>query len=145
MVVRCAAAVGLTHLNHSPGLGIESGAWGDGQMRITVELRTGHSHHDDYIARLTGQSAVLSGDGWSVPVQVAAVTMGTSEEEPQEPEGSPFGPGVILGEGTATWAAVIRTARGEIRLASSFLPYVTAAELLRAGLDETLRRIEQAG
>ena len=91
-MVRCAAAVGLTHLNHGPGPGIESGAWGDGQMRITVELRTGHSHHDDYIARLPGQSAVLSGDGWSVPVQVAAVTMGTSEEEPQEPEGSPFGP-----------------------------------------------------
>jgi len=113
-------------------------------MKITVELRTGHSHHDDYIARLAGQSAVLSGDGWSVPVQVAAVTMGTSDEEP-EAEGSPFGPGVILGEGTATWAAVIRTARGEIRLASSFLPYAAAAELLRAGLDETLRRIEQAG
>ena len=47
-MVRCAAAVGLTHLNHGPGPGIESGAWGDGQMRITVELRTGHSHHDDW-------------------------------------------------------------------------------------------------
>ena len=112
-------------------------------MRITVELRTGHRHHDDYIARLAGQTAVLSGDGWSVPVQVAAVAMGTNDEEPEEPAGSPFGPGIILAEGTASWAAVIRTARGEIRLASSFLPYTAAAKLLRAGLDETQRRIEQ--
>jgi hypothetical protein len=114
-------------------------------MKITVELRTEPSHHDDYLAQLAGETAVLSGDGWSVPVKVAAVTMGASDEEPEEPQGSPFGPGVILGEGTAAWAAVVRTARGEIRLASSVLPYATAAELLRAGLDETMRRVEQGG
>jgi hypothetical protein len=71
--------------------------------------------------------------------------MRTSDGEPEESQGSPFGPGVILDEGTAKWAAVIRTTRGEIRLASSFPPYTTAAELLRAGLDETLRRVEQGG
>jgi hypothetical protein len=125
-------------------VGIDPGWWGDGRMRITVKLRTGHRRHNDYIARLPGESAVLSGDGWSVPVTVAAVTMRTSDGEPEEPPGSPSGPGVIFDEGTATWAAVIRTVRGEI-LASSFLPYTTAAELLRAGLDETRRRIEQGG
>jgi hypothetical protein len=114
-------------------------------MRITVELRTEHRHHNDYIARLPGESAVLSGDGWSVPVTVAAVTMPTSDGEPEEPPGGPSGPGVIFDQGTAQWAAVIRTVRGEIQLASSFLPYTTAAELPRAGLDETLRRIEQGG
>ena len=114
-------------------------------MRIIVELRTEHGRHDDYVARLPGQSAVLSGDGWPVPVMVAAVTMRTGDGEPEEPPGSPSGPGVIFDEGTAKWAAVIRTVRGEIRLASSFLPYTSAAELLRAGLDETLRRIERGG
>jgi hypothetical protein len=144
-VVRCAAAVGLTHLNQSLGLGIDPGWWGDGRMRITVELRTGHRRHNDYIARRPGESAVLSGDGWSVPVTVAAVTRRTSDGEPEEPPGGPSGPGVIFDEGAAHWAAVIRTVRGEIRLASSFLPSTTAAELLRAGLDETLRCIEQGG
>jgi hypothetical protein len=137
--------VGLTHWNQSLGLGIDPGMVGDGRMRITVELRTEHSHHNEYIARLPGESAVLSGDGWSVPVTVAAVTARTSDGEPEEPPGGPSGPGVIFDEGTAKWAAVIQTVRGEIRLASSFLPYTTAAELLRAGLDETLRRIEQDG
>jgi hypothetical protein len=132
-------------LNQCRGLGIDPAWWGDGQMRITVELRTEHSHHNDYLARLPGETAVLSGDGWSVPVTVAAVTARNSDGEPEEPPGSPSGPGVIFDEGTATWAAVIRTVRGEIQLASSFLPYTTAAELLRAGLDETMRRIEQGG
>jgi hypothetical protein len=80
-----------------------------------------------------------------VPVTVAAVAIRTSDEEPEEPEGSPLGPGVILNEGTEKWAAVIQTTRGELRLASSFLPDTTAAQLLQAGLDETLRRIEQGG
>jgi hypothetical protein len=131
-----------THLSQSLGLGIDGGSWGDGGMKITVELRTEPSHHNDYIARLPGETAVLSGDGWSVPVTVAAVAIRTSDEEP---EGSPLGPGVILNEGTAKWAAVIQTTRGELRLASSFLPDTTAAQLLQAGLDETLRRIEQGG
>ena len=71
-------------------------------MRIIVELRSEHSHHNDFIARLPGQSAVLSGDGWSVPVTVAAVTARTSDGEPAEPPGGPSGPGVIFDEGTDT-------------------------------------------
>jgi hypothetical protein len=49
-----------TLLNQSLGLGIDWGSWGDGGMKITVELRTEPSHHNDYIARLPGETAVLS-------------------------------------------------------------------------------------
>ncbi len=113
-------------------------------MRITLELGAEPGELTGILARLPGQSALLSGGDWSVPVIVRAIA-GSSGDEDDEPEiaGGLLGPGFIL-EDNEEWAAVIRTYSGEVRLASPFLSYADTERLLKLGLEETGRRIEQA-
>jgi hypothetical protein len=92
-------------------------------VRITVELRTESVTESDWLVAMPGQLALLSGDGWSVPVSIQAISASTSDAE--------------------DWAAVMVTYGAQTRIASSFLPPADVARLLRLGLDETARMIEQ--
>jgi hypothetical protein len=62
--------------------------------------------------------------------------------EDQESHGRVLGPGYVLDD-DAEWAAVMVTFGGQSRIARSFLPPADVVRLLRLGLEETARMIEQ--
>ena len=99
-----------------------------GSMRITVELRTESAAEKNCIPVQPGHLATLSGSEWSVPVSIRAISASTSEAEDREARRL-LGPGYVLDDDAEEWAAVIVTA--------------DVARLLRLGLHETARMIEQ--
>jgi hypothetical protein len=111
-------------------------------MRITVELRAESDAESHQLAAMPGQLALLSGDGWSVPVSIRAISASTSDTEEREAR-KLLEPGYVLDDDAEEWAAVIVTYAGQTRIASSFLPPAGVARMLRLGLEETARMIEQ--
>ena len=93
------------------------------------------------LAVMPGQPAVLSGDGWSVPVNVRAVAATSGDDDTEARR--LLGPGYVLDDDAEEWAAVIVTYGGQTRIASSFLPPAEVARLLNLGLKEALRIIER--
>ena len=72
----------------------------------------------------------------SVPVSFVTARVQTSDDKPGENVTSGItGPGLLLGDDIAEWAAVIVMEAGNLRIASSMLPDTRTAELLRLGLD----------
>jgi hypothetical protein len=87
------------------------------------------------------QTATLSSRGWSVPVSIRAIHYGTSAADNRETRRL-LGPGYVLDDDAEEWVAVMVTYGGQTRVASSFLPPADVARMLRLGLEETARMIE---
>jgi hypothetical protein len=88
-------------------------------MRITIELRAELAHQvADIHAVMPGQSAILAGDGWSMPVSARAVAAFSGDDS----EARAAWPGYILDDDAEEWAVVMVTYGGETRIANSFLP-----------------------
>jgi hypothetical protein len=107
-----------------------------------LELRAVQAADQLRIAAQPGYRATLAGDGWSVPVSIRAISASTSEAEDHVARRL-LGPGYVLDDDAEEWAAVIVTYGGQTRIASSFLPPADVARLLRLGLEETARMIDQ--
>jgi hypothetical protein len=77
-----------------------------------------------------------------VPVSIRAISASTSDAEDRGARRL-LGPGYVLDDDAEEWATVIVTYGGHTRVASSFLPPADVARILRFGLEETARMIEQ--
>jgi hypothetical protein len=76
-----------------------------------------------------------------VPVSIRAISASSREGE-DEQVGRLRGPGYVLDDDAEEWVAVMVTYGGQTRVASSFLPPADVARMLRLGLEETARMIE---
>ena len=114
-----------------------------GTMRITVGMRAEAVARSNRLPAQPGQLALLSGGGWSVPGSIWGISASSGHAEDPEPHGSLLGPGYVLDDDAEEWVAVMVTYGGQTRIASSFLPPADVARMLRLGLEETARMIEQ--
>jgi hypothetical protein len=143
----CWEAMARSGASHRPRANPDNGltataAFNVRSMRITVELRTDVGAEGNKLAAHPGQRATLSGSGWSVPVSIRAISASTSDAEDREARRL-LGPGYVLYNDAEEWAAVMVTYGGQTRVASLFQPPADVARLLRRGLKETARMIDQ--
>ena len=84
---------------------------------------------------------MLSGEGWSVPVSIRAISASSGGPDEDREAGRLLGPGHVLDDDAAEWAVVMVTYGGQTRIARWFLPPADVERLLRLGLEETARII----